>query len=73
MSDVIARKNLLKLAETLFKQTHFTKREVESLLRIYVELNKGNYGHKFDRAKFRDVLHNTFNMTDDMIMDRGIL
>ena len=50
-----------------------TKREVESLLRIYVELNKGNYGSKFDRAKFRDVLHNTFNMTDDMIMDRGIL
>ncbi len=25
-----------------------------------------------DRLKFRDVLHNSFAMTDDMIMDRGI-
>jgi len=26
---------------------------------------------KLDRAKFRDVLHNQFDFTDDLIMDRG--
>jgi len=26
---------------------------------------------KLDRPKFRDVLHNQFDMTDDLIMDRG--
>lgn len=26
-----------------------------------------------DRLKFRDVLHNSFDMTDDILMDRGIL
>ena len=26
---------------------------------------------RMDRLKFRDVLHNSFAMTDDMIMDRG--
>ena len=26
---------------------------------------------KMDRAKFRTVLHNTFQMTDDILMDRG--
>ena len=25
----------------------------------------------FDRPRFRDVLHNQFDMTDDLIMDRG--
>lgn len=24
-----------------------------------------------DRLKFRDVLHNSFDMTDDILMDRG--
>ena len=28
---------------------------------------------KMDRTKFRTVLHNTFQMTDDILMDRGNL
>ena len=28
-------------------------------------------GTRLDRNKFRDVLHNTFDMTDDILMDRG--
>ena len=26
---------------------------------------------KLDRPRFRDVLHNQFDMTDDLLMDRG--
>ncbi len=26
---------------------------------------------RMDRLKFRDVLHNSFDMTDDILMDRG--
>jgi hypothetical protein len=26
-------------------------------------------GQKMDRLKFRDILHNTFDMTDDVLMD----
>lgn len=26
---------------------------------------------KLDRNRFRDILHNTFDMTDDILMDRG--
>lgn len=47
-----------------------TRHEAESLLRIYYSLNNGRYDVRLDRAKFRDVLHNTFNITDDMLMDR---
>ena len=28
-------------------------------------------GPKIDRSKFRDLLHNTFAITEDFIMDRG--
>ena len=27
---------------------------------------------KIDRNRFRDILHNTFDMTDDILMDRGM-
>ena len=28
---------------------------------------------RIDRTRFRDILHNTFDMTDDILMDRGKL
>ena len=34
----------------------------------YVE---GCSNRKLDRLKFRDILHDMFGMTDDMLMDRG--
>lgn len=34
----------------------------------YVE---GTVNKKLDRGKFRDILHDVFGMTDDMLMDRG--
>ncbi|XP_069815530.1 calaxin isoform X1 [Dendropsophus ebraccatus] len=70
------RKNLQKLAETLSKSArHFTRHEVECLIRLYNTIVgrpiDPNTRGGIDRNTFRNILHNTFTMTDDMIMDRG--
>jgi len=44
-----------------------TRLEIESLMSIFKQQTKA----RLDRPKFRDVLHNQFDMTDDLIMDRG--
>ena len=48
-----------------------TKQEIESLINIYKSITKNL--NRMDRLKFRDVLHNSFDMTDDILMDRGLL
>ncbi|XP_057293994.1 calaxin-like isoform X2 [Hydractinia symbiolongicarpus] len=69
MAGLIAKKNQAKLAEQIYKSTHFSRTEVEKLLGIFKELVP-NQKNKMDRTKFRTVLHNTFQMTDDILMDR---
>lgn len=49
---------------------HFSKQEIESLCTIFRHLTKGGDKDKIDRNRFRDILHNTFDMTDDILMDR---
>ncbi|XP_059206063.1 calaxin [Centropristis striata] len=69
------RKLIQTLAETISKQVeHFNKTEVECLIREFnVLLGEptvpGRAVTGLDRGKFRSILHNTFGMTDDMIMD----
>jgi Ca2+-binding EF-hand superfamily protein len=60
------KKQQQMLAEELVKKTHFNRFEIESLLTLFKQQTKT----KLDRPKFRDVLHNQFDMTDDLIMDR---
>ncbi|KAM5157593.1 calaxin [Mantella aurantiaca] len=69
------RKNLQKLAESLSRTArHFTRSEVECLIRLYNTIVgrpiDPNTRGGIDRTTFRNILHNTFTMTDDMIMDR---
>ncbi|KAE8596850.1 hypothetical protein XENTR_v10016264 [Xenopus tropicalis] len=69
------RKNLQKQADALSRLIkHFSKNEVESLIRLYHTLVgrpiDPNTRRGIDRNTFRNILHNTFGMTDDMIMDR---
>jgi len=45
--------------------------EIESLISLFKQQTKQPPKAKLDRPKFRDVLHNQFDMTDDLIMDRG--
>ncbi|XP_064613910.1 calaxin-like [Liolophura sinensis] len=63
-----ARKEQIKLAEALQKTTQYKKHEVECLLRMFKALTHDAL--KMDRNLFRDVLHNQFKMTDDILMDR---
>ena len=46
------------------------KSEIDALLNIYKTITKNL--DRMDRLKFRDVLHNSFDMTDDILMDRGL-
>lgn len=51
------------------------KTEAECLIRLFNGLlgdqSERRVGNGLDRGRFRNILHNTFGMTDDMIMDRG--
>jgi len=68
MSRVISQKKRQQmLAEILVKTTHFNRAEIDVLIKLY---NEQTSDTKFDRAKFRDILHNQFDMTDDLLMDR---
>uniref|UniRef100_A0A8D0C5S0 Calaxin n=1 Tax=Salvator merianae TaxID=96440 RepID=A0A8D0C5S0_SALMN len=69
------RKKLQKLAESLCKTAkHFNKFEVECLIKLFnnlkVEPSDRHAVVGLDRNSFRNILHVTFGMTDDMIMDR---
>ncbi|KAA0710419.1 EF-hand calcium-binding domain-containing protein 1 [Triplophysa tibetana] len=69
------RKLIQNLADTMCKQVkHFNTVEVECLIRLFNALlgeqTERKVGHGLDRLNFRHILHNTFDMTDDMMMDR---
>ncbi|XP_051046904.1 calaxin [Phodopus roborovskii] len=70
------RKKLQKLTDTLTKSCkHFNKFEVNCLITLFYNL-VGDVAERqgviigLDRNAFRNILHVTFGMTDDMIMDR---
>ncbi|XP_075255761.1 calaxin-like [Convolutriloba macropyga] len=62
--------NISQIADKLLKDpcVRFSKCEVENLLKLFSKCSRD--AEKMDRMRFRDVLHNTFDMTDDMLMDR---
>ncbi|XP_037658812.1 EF-hand calcium-binding domain-containing protein 1 isoform X5 [Choloepus didactylus] len=70
------RKKLQKLTHNLVKNCkHFNKHEVSCLVNLFYNL-VGDVAERpgtvigLDRNAFRNILHMTFGMTDDMIMDR---
>lgn len=68
MSSMVEKKKNQKLAESLCKRTHFSKPMIEALLHKHKEICRKS---KLDRTSFREILHNSFCITDDMIMDRN--
>ncbi|XP_065896553.1 calaxin-like [Dysidea avara] len=85
--NAVERKTLIKLANSLYKSTHFTREETEKLLLTYRNLatvrldkqkktpnrlsgSKDESSYLIDRSHFRDLLHKSFGMTDDFLMDR---
>ena len=72
MADIglVLRKQQSKLGEALTKKTHFSVSEIENLLNLYRKLSVGIDIDKLDRTRFREFLHNAFDMTDDILLDR---
>uniref|UniRef100_A0A1I8G1J8 EF-hand domain-containing protein n=1 Tax=Macrostomum lignano TaxID=282301 RepID=A0A1I8G1J8_9PLAT len=68
--EASAKANISKIAEALHSQTNFTKKECEHLLNMYKDITGGADDAKLDRNKFKDILHNSFGMTDDLMMDQ---
>ncbi|XP_041039258.1 EF-hand calcium-binding domain-containing protein 1 isoform X1 [Carcharodon carcharias] len=71
----MSRKQYQQLADTLCKLTkRFNRHEVQCLMKVFSTLvatfPEQRIGIGLDRNKFRNILHTTFGMTDDMIMDR---
>ncbi|CAC5411574.1 calaxin-like [Mytilus californianus] len=67
------RQEQTKLIEKLTKKhtCNFKKHEIEKLIYMYQELVKNSPpSYKIDRSKFRDLLHQHFEMTDDILLDR---
>nr|XP_023446877.1 calaxin isoform X1 [Dasypus novemcinctus] len=70
------RKKLQKLTDNLAKNCkHFNKHEVSCLVNLFYNLvgeitERQSTVIGLDRNAFRNILHMTFGMTDDMIMDR---
>ncbi|XP_055455168.1 calaxin isoform X2 [Psammomys obesus] len=70
------RKKLQKVTDTLIKSCkHFNKYEVNCLITLFYNLvgdvaERPGVAIGLDRNAFRNILHVTFGMTDDMIMDR---
>ncbi|NWT64548.1 EFCB1 protein, partial [Prunella himalayana] len=71
----MSRKGKKLLVDSLTRSTkHFTKSEVECLVKLFDTLvakaSSQFAGAGFDRTVFRDTLYNAFGMTDDVVLDR---
>nr|CAD7589254.1 unnamed protein product [Timema genevievae] len=67
LEETRLKKRYHDLAIRLTDTTRFCLAEVEGLLLIYYKLTRNG---PMDRTRFREVLHTTFDMTDDSLMDR---
>ena len=56
------------MTEVFVKKTHFTFLEIERLFQLYRDHAEDM--DSMDRNTFREFLHDVFNMTDDILMDR---
>merc|ERR1712062_530936 len=68
----VNKKNLQKIAEELSadKKLRFERHEIEKLLIKFTKLTTGNQKQLIDRNQFRDLLHDSFSMTEEILMDR---
>ncbi|XP_069715731.1 calaxin isoform X2 [Phaenicophaeus curvirostris] len=71
----MSQRRLQQLADALGRSAkHFNRSEVECLIKLFDMLVAKSSGRStavgFDQNMFRDALHCTFGMTDDILMDR---
>lgn len=58
------------MEDELAKQTHFTKNEVKCLLKMFYKYCENQEDKALERHRFRDIIHNDFEITDDILLDR---
>ena len=64
------------LVLNLFNQHIFLsvkKHEIKCLLQVFYKLCENQEDKELERHRFRDVIHNEFHMTDDILLDRSKL
>ena len=66
--SLMVKKQEKKMTDVLVKKTHFSSVEIEKLFQLYREHSEDL--DSMDRNTFREFLHDIFNMTDDILMDR---
>ncbi|XP_065687622.1 calaxin [Patagioenas fasciata] len=76
-AGAMSRKRLQQLTESLGRSArHFNKSEVECLIKLFDSLvaKSSSSNHRavvgLDHDMFRGILHSSFGLTDDMMMDR---
>eukprot|EP01137_Pigoraptor_chileana_P035838 Opistho-2@30495 len=67
MSSNMKLKNRL---DELAKHTHFSRLDLDGLHARFKHFTPPPHAEKIDRAKFRDVLHDLFDIDDSLLMDR---
>ncbi|CAI2733156.1 unnamed protein product [Schistosoma spindalis] len=70
MLEISIRKAINRLTNKLASNVNFTRLECEALLDMFVKFDSKKPFGKLDRMKFREILHHTFKMTDDVMIDR---
>jgi len=65
MSATKDKKAVKNLVENLHKKTKFSREEIHGLLHIMGKL----CADRIDKYSFREFLHKTFHMTEDILMD----
>jgi Ca2+-binding EF-hand superfamily protein len=60
------QKRIHSISDALAQSTHFNPDECKSLVYIYERMEAMG---KVDRLRFREILHTTMNLTDDIMLD----
>lgn len=72
MEGLRFKKKHSELIKRMVKETHFSYAELETILIIYYKIQKDGQEKQIGITKdqFRDILHCSFNMMDENLMER---
>lgn len=71
MEETRFKKKHSELIQRLSKKLHFTYTELECIFLIYYKIQKDGADKQpeISKTQFKEVLHNSFDMTDDLLID----
>ncbi|UJR22311.1 hypothetical protein I4U23_025373 [Adineta vaga] len=72
-TQTISRESIRYVQNEIAKKKekfHFSKQEIDLLCTVFRFLIQNDETNTIDRTRFQNILHNTFETTDDLITDR---